>query len=267
SAYRLPALKVQATLVHTNTASTGFVRGGGRPVGNFVIERMLDRLARKLALDPAEVRRRNLVPADQMPFDTGYPAGRQNVVYDSGDYQRLLDQTLTAIGYAEVREAQARSQPTRGRLRGVGIACCVESSGFGSETARVRLDADGTATAFIGSTPQGQGHLTTAAQVLAERLGWPLDRVRVVAGDTRAVEHGEMTAGSRTAVQVGNATSLAARSARRWLLEHATERLEADQADLLLEEGVVSVKGAPQSSVEAAELVPAEGLDFIEHFD
>ena len=267
SAYRLPALKVQATLVHTNTASTGFVRGGGRPVGNFVIERMLDRLARKLALDPAEVRRRNLVPADQMPFDTGYPAGRQNVVYDSGDYQRLLDQTLTAIGYAEVREAQARSQPTRGRLRGVGIACCVESSGFGSETARVRLDADGTATAFIGSTPQGQGHLTTAAQVLAERLGWPLDRVRVVAGDTRAVDHGEMTAGSRTAVQVGNATSLAARTARRWLLERAGERLEADPADLVLEEGVASVKGAPQSSVQAAELVPATGLDFVEHFE
>src|SRR5207302_9918885 len=114
---------------------------------------------------------------------------------------------------------------------------------------------------------QGQGHLTTAAQVLAERLGWPLDKVRVVAGDTRAVEHGEMTAGSRTAVQVGNATSLAARSARRWLLEHATEKLEADQADLLLEDGVVSVKGSPQSSVPAAELVPAEGLDFVEHFD
>ena len=265
SAYRLPAISVQATLVHTNTASTGFVRGGGRPVGNFVIERMLDRLARKLDQDPAEVRRRNLVPADQMPFDTGYPAGRQNVIYDSGDYQRLLDATLAAIGYAQIREEQAKGQPD-GRLRGVGIACCVESSGFGSETARVHLAGDGTATAFIGSTPQGQGHLTAAAQVLAERLGWPLERVRVVAGDTRAVEHGEMTAGSRTAVQVGNATSLAARSARRWLLEHAAEKLEADQGDLLLEEGVVSVKGAPQSSVEAAELVPAAGLDFVEHF-
>jgi carbon-monoxide dehydrogenase large subunit len=266
SAYRLPALKVEAILVHTNSASTGFVRGGGRPVGNFVIERMLDRLARKLELDPAEVRRRNLVPAEQMPFDTGYPAGRQNVIYDSGDYPRLLEATLEAIGYQEVRAGQAQAKGN-GRLRGIGIACCVESSGFGSETARVHLDADGIATAFVGSTPQGQGHLTSTAQVLAERLGWPLDKVRVVAGDTRAVEHGEMTAGSRTAVQVGNATSLAARTARRWLLEHAAEKLEADQADLVLEEGVVSVKGSPQSSVPAAELVPAEGLDFVEHFD
>jgi carbon-monoxide dehydrogenase large subunit len=266
SAYRLPALKVEAILVHTNSASTGFVRGGGRPVGNFVIERMMDLLARKLELDPAAVRRRNLVPADQMPFDTGYPAGRQNVIYDSGDYPRLLQATLEAIGYDEVRAGQSQG-PRNGRVRGVGIACCVESSGFGSETARVHLDGDGIATAFIGSTPQGQGHLTAAAQVLAERLGWPLERVRVVAGDTRSVEYGEMTAGSRTAIQVGNATSLAARSARRWLLEHAAEKLEADAADLVLEDGVVSVKGAPQSSLPAAEVVPAAGLDFVEHFE
>src|SRR5438105_3359702 len=265
SAYRLPALKVEAILVHTNTASTGFVRGGGRPVGNFVIERMLDRLARRLGLDPAEVRRRNLVPADRMPFDTGYPAGRQNVVYDSGDYPRLLEATLEAVGYDDVRTTQAQGKRD-GRLRGVGIACCVESSGFGSETARVHLDGDGVATAFIGSTPQGQGHLTAAAQVLAERLGWPLERVRVVAGDTRAVEHGEMTAGSRTAVQGGKATSLAARSARRWPPANAADTLEADPADLALEAGVISVKGPPQSSLPAAELVPQAGLDFVEHF-
>jgi carbon-monoxide dehydrogenase large subunit len=118
----------------------------------------------------------------------------------------------------------------------------------------------------VGSTPQGQGHLTVAAQVLAERLGWPIELVRVVAGDTRAVEYGELTAGSRTAIQVGNATSLAAQSARRWLLEHGAEKLEADVADLVLEDGVISVKGAPASSIPAAEVVPEEGLDVVEHF-
>ena len=266
SAYRLPALHFQAILVHTNAASTGFVRGGGRPVGNFVIERLMDRMARRLGLDPAEIRRRNLVEAAQMPFDTGFPAGRQTVIYDSGDYPALLAAALESIGYREVREEQAAGPRADGRYRGVGIACCVESSGFGSEQARVHVGRDGIATAYIGSTPQGQGHLTTTAQVVAERLGWPLERVRVVAGDTRAVEHGEMTAGSRTAVQVGNASSLAAQSARRWLLEHAAEKLEADVADLVLEDGVVSVTGAPSSSISAAEVVPEEGLDVVETF-
>jgi len=225
---------------------------------------MMDRLARRLELDPAELRRRNLVQAGAMPYDTGFPAGRQTVVYDSGDYPALLEAAMKGVGYDEVRRGQP--SPAGGRLRGVGVACCVESSGFGSEEARVHVGRDGIATAYLGSTPQGQGHLTAAAQVAADRLGWPLDRVRVVAGDTRAVGWGEMTAGSRTAVQVGNAVSMAARSARRWLLEHAAEKLEADAADLLLEDGVVSVKGAPATSLRAEEVVPEDGLDVVETF-
>ncbi len=266
SAYRLPALRVEATLVHTNAASTGFVRGGGRPAGNFVIERMIDRMARRLALDPAEMRRRNLIQPAEMPYDTGYPAGRQTVIYDSGDYPALLAATLERVGYDEVRREQEAATTDGGPLRGIGIACCVESSGFGSEQARVHLGRDGIATAFVGSTPQGQGHLTVAAQVVAERLDWPLERVRVVAGDTRAVEQGEMTAGSRTAVQVGNAASRAARSTRRWLLEHAAEKLEADPADLVMDAGVISVRGAPAISIAAAEVVPEDGLDIVESF-
>jgi aerobic carbon-monoxide dehydrogenase large subunit len=265
SVYRLPALRVEATLVHTNAASSGFVRGGGRPAGNFVIERMIDRMARRLGLDPAEMRRRNLIQPAEMPFDTGFPAGKQTVIYDSGDYPALLAATLERVGYEEVRREQAAGSRA-GRVRGIGIACCVESSGFGSEMARVHVGSDGIATAFVGSTPQGQGHLTATAQVMAERLDWPLDRIQVVAGDTRVLEFGEMTAGSRTAVQVGNATSLAARSARRWLLEHAAEKLEADPVDLVMEDGVIRVTGAPTISVPAADLVPEEGIDFVETF-
>ena len=264
SAYRLPALSVEARLVMTNTASTGFVRGGGRPLGNFVIERLMDRLATAVGVDAAEIRRRNLIQPSEMPFDTGYPAGKQNVIYDSGDYPRLLQMALDALGYEELRARQAAGGE---KPLGIGIACCVESSGFGTEMARIRVEKDGTAHLFIGSTPQGQSHLTTAAQVAAERLSWPLERVEVTAGDTRVLPFGEMTAGSRTAVQVGNASSLAAQAARKWLLEHAAEKLEADPRDLVMEEGVISVKGTPSSSIDATDLVPSEGIEFTESFE
>ncbi len=263
SCYRLPALRVESAVVLTNTTPTGFVRGGGRPVGNYCIERMMDRLARTLAMDPAELRRRNLIQPDEMPYDTGFPVGRSTVVYDGGDYPRLLQIALDKIGYE-----QFRSQPRDGRLRGVGLACCVESSGFGrGEPARVRLEKDGLARLFIGSTPQGQGHRTMAAQVLADRLGWPLERIEVVAGDSRVVEWAELTAGSRTAVQVGNATSLAGRAARRLLLESAAEVLEADAADLVLEHGMIMVRGVPGRSLPVADAIPDEGLEVTEIFD
>lgn len=266
SAYRLPALKMDAHLVHTNSASTGFVRGGGRPVGNFVIERMLDRLAAEIGVDPVEVRRRNLIGPEAMPYDTHFPAGRITVHYDSGDYPAMLQAALAKAGYEELRREQANGARD-GRVIGLGVACCVESSGWGNESARVRLGKDGSAWILAGSTPQGQGHLTAIAQLAADRLGWPLERVTVVAGDSRNLQYGEMTAGSRTAVQVGNATSLAARSARRWLLDRAADRLEAAVEDLELEDGVVSVRGTPQSRVPAEELLPDEGLDVTEHFD
>src|SRR5207253_11314990 len=122
----------------------------------------------------------------------------------------LLEMALEGIDGARAGEAPD------GRLRGVGLACCVESSGFGrNEPARVRLDRDGEVHLFIGSTPQGQAHVTAATQVLADRLGWPAERIQVTAADTRLVARAELTAGRRTAVQVGNATSKAAVALRR----------------------------------------------------
>lgn len=267
SAYRLPALHIDTAVVFTNAAPTGFVRGGGRPLGNYAIERMLNQLAKELGQDPAELRRRNLIQPGEMPYDTQYPAGGgSTVVYDGGDFPRLLDIALDRIGYAELR-ARGRAAAD-GRLLGVGVACCVESTGFGSnEPARVRIDKDGTANLFIGSTPQGQGHLTIATQVLAERLGWPADKIRVTAGDTRQVPFALLTAGSRTAVHVGNAVSLAGASARRRLLESAAEVLEADPADLVLEDGRVSVRGAPQSSRPVTDVIPDGGIEVLETFD
>lgn len=261
SAYVIPAVRIDAQVVLTNSTPTGFVRGGGRPLGNFAMERMMDRLARALDLDPGELRRRNLIQPDQIPYDTHFPAGRGTYVYDGGDYPRLLEMALERV------EGARHSTPADGRLVGVGVACCVESSAFGrNEPANVRLQRDGTVHLYVGSTPQGQAHETMASQVLAERLGWPLDRIRVTAADTRFVSRAELTAGSRSAVQVGNATAKAAVALRRRLLERAAEVLEADQSDLLLEDGVVTVRGVPARSVPATELVPAEGLEVAELF-
>jgi aerobic carbon-monoxide dehydrogenase large subunit len=262
SAYILPAMQVEAQLVYTNAVPSGFIRGGGRPLGNYAIERLMDRLARALEISPAELRRRNLVQPEQIPFTTGYPAGRRGLVYDSGDYPRLLELALEKLG-----EVPADGS-VDGRLIGVGLACCVESTGFGGhEPARLRVNKDGSAELFVGSTPQGQGHQTMAAQVAADRLGWPIDRISVTVGDTSHVPFALLTAGSRSAVQVGNATAVAAVAVRKQLLHRAGEVLEADPADLVLEDGLISVRGAPGKKLNATDVVPQAGLEVLETFD
>ena len=266
SAYVLPAMDIEAKLVYTNTVPTGFIRGGGRPLGNYGMERVIDRLARKLDFDPAELRRRNLIQPDQIPYTTGFPGGRDGYVYDSGDYPRLLEQALDKLGYKEARSDHAK--PVNGRVTGVGVACCVESTGFGrGEPAKLHIDKDGTAHLYVGSTPQGQGHQTMAAQVAADRLGWPIDRINVVAGDTSHVPFALLTAGSRSAVMVGNAAAQAAGAMRKRILERAGETMEADPADLVLEEGLITVKGTPAKSLPATEVIPDEGLEVFEAFD
>ncbi|MGI9148464.1 MAG: xanthine dehydrogenase family protein molybdopterin-binding subunit, partial [Chloroflexota bacterium] len=125
-AYRVPALDAESTLVYTNAVPTAFVRGGGREVGNFMVERLMDRLARRLGVDPAELRQRNLIGPERMPYTTGYKRmGTRSVIYDGGDYPRLLAGALEAVGYADVRRRQAA-----GARIGVGVACCVESAGI-----------------------------------------------------------------------------------------------------------------------------------------
>jgi carbon-monoxide dehydrogenase large subunit len=249
--------------VYTNTVPTGFIRGGGRPLGNYAMERVMDRLARKLNLEPAELRRRNFIQPDQMPYTTGFPAGRRGYVYDGGDYPRLLELALEKLGRDPGREVQAD-----GRLIGSGVACCVESTGFGrGEPAKVRLTKDGVAHVYVGSSPQGQGHETMVALVAAERLGWPLEKIRVTAGDTQHVPFANLTAGSRSAVQLGGATAQAATAMQRRVLERAGEVLEADVHDLVLEDGVISVRGTPARRVPATEVLPEEGLEVLESFD
>ena len=259
SAYVLPAMHIDGVLVYTNAVPTGFIRGGGRPLGNYAIERAMDQLARALGIDPVEIRRRNVIQPSQIPYTTGLPGGRSGVVYDSGDYPKLLEMAVDELG---------PRIDAGGRLVGVGVACCVESTGFGrGEPARIRVDRSGQAHVYVGSTPQGQGHETMAALVVADRLGWPLEKIDVTAGDTAHVHFALLTAGSRSAVQVGNAASKAATAMRKLLLDRAAEVLEADAQDIVLEDGRVSVRGAPATSRPVADVIPEEGLGVDESFD
>jgi aerobic carbon-monoxide dehydrogenase large subunit len=252
-AYRIRAFRFEIDLVYTNSVPTGFIRGGGREVGNFAIERTIDQIASELALDPVEVRRRNLIGVDEMPYDTGL-----GVIYDGGDYAALLDGVTAAVGYEELR--------SDGTI-GVGVAMSVERTGIGAgEEARVTIHADGTARAHLGSSPGGQGHDTTFAQVVATRLGWPLDRVHVMSGDTETVTRSSVTAASRSAFEVGNAAALAGVAARRRLLEMGAELLEADPADLVVTPEGVHVQGSPGRSVALREILGEGPLEVLETF-
>jgi aerobic carbon-monoxide dehydrogenase large subunit len=252
SAYRLPALEAHSTVTYTNTVPTGFIRGGGREVGNFIVERLMDRLAQALHLDPVGVRRRNLIQPEQMPYTTGYlRLGSRPMTYDGGNYPALLQAAVDAVDYTNARQSQAG-----GAHVGIGVACCVESAGIQQvEPAILRIQPDGEVRVYLGSTPGGQGHRTVFAQVVADQLGWPVDRVTVVAGDTEAVDNSANTAGSRSALEVGNAAAKVATLARQRLLERAQAALEVAAEDITVSPAGVEVRGVPGRQIPLRELL------------
>ena len=252
SAYRIPAYKAEIDLVYTNAVPGGFIRGGGREVGNFAIERTMDLIAARLGIDGVEIRRRNLIGKDEMPYATGLPG----VVYDGGDYAALLERVAGAI------ELERRE-----RLLGTGVSLSVERTGIGAgEEARIAVHADGGVLARLGSTPGGQGHETTFAQVIATSLGWPIEKVTIKTGDTAAVPKAAVTAASRSAFEVGNAAAMAAATARRKLLDIGSQLLEADAADLVLTSAGIHVKGAPGRSIALSEMLREGTLEVAEVF-
>jgi aerobic carbon-monoxide dehydrogenase large subunit len=264
SAYHLPAMQIAVDVVYTNTPPTGFIRGGGREVGNFGIERLLDRLADRLGLDRVEVRRRNLVPPEAMPHDTGYRSPRGSVVLDGGDYPALLEKTWAAIDGAGFR---AREADEAGPALGLGLACFTESTGIGApEHARLALTPAGDVTVYIGTTPHGQGHETAAAQLVAEGLGWPQEKIAVIAGDSSAVPFAMNTAGSRSTVEMGNAALKVAAAARQALLARGSEILEVAAEDLDVGPDGVAVRGVPDRIVALPDLIP-DGLLLAEVYD
>ncbi len=258
SAYRIPAYRADIDLVYTNAVPGGFVRGGGREVGNFAIERTMDRIATRLGVDGVELRRRNLIGTADMPYATGLPG----VVYDGGDYAALLERVASAVDPERLAPASEH-----GPRVGVGVALSVERTGIGAgEEAHVTVQPDGLVVARIGSTPGGQGHETTFAQVVAAALGWPLHRVVVLAGDTSGVPRAAVTAASRSAFEVGNASALAGATARRRLLEIGARMMEADPGDMVLTPDGVHVRGVPHRSVALPEMLSDGPLEVSEMF-
>ena len=257
-AYRIPRLHVRIRSVVTNSAPTGSYRGAGRPEAAFAIERLMDKLATRLGVDPAELRLRNFIAPHEFPYPS--PTG---ALYDSAEYARALRRALEAARYDEVRAEQKRRRAAReGRLLGIGIASYVERSGgqpgtneFGS----VEIIPDGTIVARSGATPQGQGHETAFSQIVASVFDVELARVRVVQGDTDEVPVGTGTFGSRSIQVGGSSLHRASVEVLEEAGRRAAQRLECAEDDLVYEAGRFTIAGTARS-VGLAELSSEETL-------
>ena len=242
-AYAIRDVDIQVIGALTTTPPVGAYRGAGRPEAAFLIERLVDEAARALQLDPVEMRRRNLIPREAFPYTTA-----TGQVYDSGDYVQALDRALAAADYEGLRRAQAERR-RRGELVGVGVATYVEPAALGWESGVVRMERSGAVTAITGSSPHGQGHETTFAQVVADHLGVEPDMVTVRHGDTAGAPQGSGTAGSRSTALGGGALVLAARDVRAKGRRLAASLLEAAVEDVVAVSGGFHVVGAPDRTV------------------
>ncbi|GAA1478661.1 xanthine dehydrogenase family protein molybdopterin-binding subunit [Nocardioides aestuarii] len=242
--YKPQSYRVVFESIYTNTVMVTPYRGAGRPQGCFVMERTMDAIAAALGKDRTEVRAANFIQPDEFPFDQGlvFQDGRE-LEYDSGDYPAMLEKIKALVGWDEFpafREEMARE----GRQVGLGLACYVEGTGVGPyEGAHVHVETSGKVKVSTGLTTQGQGHQTVFAQIVADALGVPFDRVEVTTGDTRRMPYAVGTFASRAAVMSGSAVHLAALRAREKALRIAADALEADEHDLEIVDGVVRVKG------------------------
>jgi carbon-monoxide dehydrogenase large subunit len=231
------------------------VRGAGYPQASFAMERLLDLVAREMKLDRAEVRRRNLIPAEKMPYQKPIKArSGVTIQYDSGDYPACQADLLKAAGWDDFpkRQAQARAE---GRYIGIGLSHGVKGSGRGPfESGLVRVSRTGRITVFTGASAMGQGLGTALAQVAASQLGVSVDKVQVIAGDTAGVSLGLGGFASRQTVTAGTSVHLAAKNVADKAKKVASNILEAAEEDLELVDGEVRVVGAPELSVKLAEI-------------
>jgi carbon-monoxide dehydrogenase large subunit len=254
--YRIPRIEGHARVVATNTTPVAAYRGAGRPEATWLLERMLDMLAARLGLDPAEVRRRNLIQPDDFPHATVTGAS-----YDSGNYPAALERALELAGYEQLRAEQARRRKDGSPTQlGIGLATYVEVTGFGPEVGVVTVEPDGRVTVLTGTSPHGQGHETAFAQLAGATLGVELEQVRVVHSDTKLVPSGGGTMGSRS-IQIGGAAVL---QASEQVLEKgrllAAHLLEARVEDVVVHPGQgLGVAGAPATALSWAELAQAGG--------
>lgn len=240
--YDIPNVRARATGVFTNKVMSEPYRGAGRPEAAYFLERAMDLLADELELDPVELRRRNFIAPDRFPYETA-----TGLTYDSGDYDGALDELLKHVDLDQVRKEQAqRRQDPSAKLLGVGIACYVEICGFGPwELGSVRVAADGKVTVLSGTSPHGQGHATSWAQITADTLQVPLEDIEVIHGDTKIVPKGIGTFGSRSAPVGGAAVHESSETVREGAAAIAAHLLEAAAADIRLKNGTFHVVGSP----------------------
>jgi CO/xanthine dehydrogenase Mo-binding subunit len=261
--YRWAAYHCTVHHVLTNKTPAGTYRAPGRYEATFVRERLLDMAARRLGRDPLDLRRQNLLLAEDMPYRVGTHTEGHPVVFDSGDYPLLVDKARERFDYESLLRWR-KEQPTPGRRRGLGTAVFIEKSGIGRwEYARVALASDGRPVVHVGIASVGQGVRTVLAQICADHLGVPYEDVTVRHGDTAEVAEGMGSFGSRATMLAGAAVMEAAGKLRASILELGAELLEASPEDLTIDEGKVIVKGSPASSItlrslsEAARPLPA----------
>jgi aerobic carbon-monoxide dehydrogenase large subunit len=256
--YAIPRIEVDAKSVVTNTTPVVPYRGAGRPEATQAIERAIDLFAHEAGLDPAEVRRKNLIPADAFPYETASGAR-----YDSGDYHRALDLALEHAGYQELRAEQRRRRKADGDVRqiGIGLSAYIEiTNGFAEpEWGAVAITAEGGAAVRTGLGPTGQGHQTALAMLVSDRLGVPLEAITVSHGDTDAIPRGTGTYGSRSLQAGGVAVDGAAIKVVEKAKELAADQLEASPADIQLDtdRGVFHVAGVPGKTVSWEQLASA----------
>jgi carbon-monoxide dehydrogenase large subunit len=243
--YRVPNYACDLWSVVTNKTPAGTLRSPGRPECNFVRETLMDRAATRLGLDPAEIRRRNLIRPTDMPYDVGTKSFGVNTIYDSGDFPALFDELLRRLDYPREREEQKRVNAAGGRLRrGIGLAVYVEKTGLGPfETTQVEAKADGTFVVDTGASSMGPGLETVLAQILGDHLGLPPARFHVRHADTKAVESGVGTYGSRGTVTAGNAAALAAAKLIAEARSRAAERWSVAEDDVTYDRGELSARG------------------------
>jgi carbon-monoxide dehydrogenase large subunit len=258
--YRIPAARYELTSVFTNAMATAPYRGAGRPEATYLLERTMDAIARALALDPAEVRRRNLIPADAFPYRA--PSG---LVYDSGRYEAALDRALDMVDYKRFRDLQARAREA-GRYLGIGLSSFMETAGVGPsknapipgwELGTVRVEPSGKVTVLTGTSPHGQGLETLFAQLAADLLGVPIDDVAVLHSDTAVVPVGIGTFGSRSACVGGPAVARSVEKVLDKARRIAAGLLEAAPEDLAFEAGRFAVRGVPARAVTLAAVAAA----------
>jgi carbon-monoxide dehydrogenase large subunit len=262
--YAIGRAEAVARSVMTNTTPVGAYRGAGRPEATAAVERAMDLFAAETGVDPAEVRRKNLLPKFSEPHTTAFGA-----VYDSGDYVTALDAALAAAGYQELRQEQDLRRAAGDPVQlGIGLACYVEITGPGAEAggpkenATVEVHADGSATILTGTSPHGQGHATVWAMLASEELGIPVGKITVKWGDTDLVPEGGGTGGSRSLQQGGAAVHQAARELIDLARDRAAAHLEASPADLVFdpERSAFAVAGDPDAAVPLARLAETSRL-------